>query len=689
MNKEGTHRQSLIYQKEINVALVGNPNTGKTTIINALAGMNWHVGNWPGVTVEKKSASFNFQGRTINIFDLPGIYSLSPHNEEELIVRNHLLFERPDVVINVIDAANLERNLYLTIQLLEMEIPMVTAINMMDEAKKLSLEIDISKLADYLGCPVFPIVAVRKEGLHDLLIGAIEKVNVPNIPKVSYDIEIEKSIRMIFDFFTHMKNPRLSHYPKFWLALKIIEGDVAVFRDLALSAQSAIVYSTTKNLRQIYGEDLESHLVDMRHGLVSSLSHTVLKKTKVSKKNLTGKIDAIALNRFWGPFFFLVIMWLIFKITFDLSSPISDGLERFFFGPLHNVVDFILSPIGASEWIISLIKDGIIDGTGSVLSFVPSIFTMMFFISFLEGTGYMARAAFLMDRLMHSIGLHGKSFIPFLLGFGCNVPAIYATKTLESKRDKTLTALLIPFMSCGARLPIYIVFTSTFFPHSAAYVLLSLYLLGIVSAILTGYALRKTLFRQDASLFVMELPPYRWPMLSILWRQTWERGKHFLFKAGTYIVIISIVIWFLLHFPNGIEQKKDSFLGQLGTFVSPIFAPLGFGTWETSVSLISGMVAKETVISTMAEIYGLSEDNKKGNESREVKNQLKRAFTPLSAYSFMIFSLLYIPCMVALFSIRQELGSWKWSFLSIIIHGCAGWIISLTIYQGGRILGIS
>jgi ferrous iron transport protein B len=493
---------------------------------------------------------------------------------------------------------------------------------------------------------------------------------------------------------------------------------------------SAFAEKATHHLRSAHGEDLEALMADTRYGLAAGLTREVLQKPENRKRELTERIDAIVLNRYTGIPIFLLAMWFMFKLTFDISGPFTDWLDSVVSGPFIRWSAALLTSISAPGWIVSLVTEGIIAGVGAVLVFLPPIFAMMFFITLLESSGYMARVAFIMDRMMHAIGLHGKSFIPLLLGFGCNVPAIYATRTLENPRDKALTVLLIPLMSCGARLPVYTVFTAAFFSAYAGTVLWSLYMLGIVLAVLMGLLFKRTLFRGEAPVFIMELPPYRIPTAESLVIHTWEKGKHYLMKAGTWILAISVIVWFGLNLPWGVESKKDSYLGKTGQIIAPVFDPLGFGTWQAASSLLTGIVAKEIVVSTMSEVYvtevkvkkketpSFGEDlrnivvslggafvnaaknifstfgiatmsNEEENEvSIGLKNILSKTFTPLSAYAFMVFVLLYLPCFIVLVAMRHELGTWKWSGIAITYQMVLAWVMALFIYQGGRLLGL-
>jgi len=726
-------RKPATAARVITVAVAGNPNAGKSTLINAIAGSRLHVGNWPGVTVEKKEARFEFEDRAIRLIDLPGTYSLSPYTQEEIIARDYLLREKPDLIINVVDATNLERNLYLTVQLLELGIPTVMALNIFDEAEAKGFQIDVKSIAERLGIRVIPTAAVKQRGLKELLRAALETADgreeyQPR--RLSYGEDIDTAVARIGESLRENHPELATRYPLRWLACKLMEGDAEVAREVNLGAE-AVAGAALDHLHRAHGEDIESLMADARYGLANGLTREVLKRPEIRKEELTEKIDRIVLNRFLGIPIFLAAMWLMFKLTFDLSAPFGDWLDGMIAGPFMRWTAAALSAVGAPDWTVSLAVDGVLAGVGFVLVFVPVIFAMMFFITFLEGSGYMARAAFVMDRAMHAIGLHGKSFIPMLLGFGCNVPGIYATRTLENPRDKALTALLIPLMSCGARLPVYVLFAGVFFGAAAGTVIWSLYLLGIALAIGMGMIFKRTLFRGEAPMFIMELPPYRLPSFRSLCLHTWEKGKHFLIKAGTYILAVSVFVWFALNLPWGVESKRDSYLGQAGAAIAPIFAPLGFGTWEASASLLTGIVAKEIVVGTMGEIYvpGAQEENADetvptlGEDLREIvvsfggavkgaasnvvstfgvsslaaedeegdsplKGAVRGAFTPLSAYAFMAFVLLYMPCVVVAIAMRQEFGSWKWFGVAFAYQTALAWSTALIIYQGGRLLGL-
>ncbi|MDI7261019.1 MAG: ferrous iron transport protein B [Thermodesulfobacteriota bacterium] len=721
----------------ITVAVAGNPNSGKSTLINAIAGTRLYVGNWPGVTVEKKEAVLEFEGRKIKLIDLPGTYSLSPYTQEEMIARDHLLHEKPDVIIDVVDATNLERNLYLTVQLMELGIPMVMALNIYDEAESKGYEIDTKTMEKVLGIKVIPTISTKRKGLDELLKTIIEVFNESPqyIPKqLNYGEDIETAAETL-QFQIHSAYPVLAErYPLRWLAFKLMEGDEYIHKVTKPRGIDLRISDAMSHLKKAHGEDIESMMADARYAHATGLTHQVLKKPEIGSMELTEKIDKIVLNRFLGIPVFLAAMWLIFKLAFDVSTPFVDWIVAMMSGPFKRWTEALLGFINAPEWTVSLATDGVISGAGFVLVFVPVIGMMMLLITFLESSGYMARAAFVMDRVMHTLGLHGKSFIPMLLGFGCNVPSVYATRILENERDKKLTTLLVPLMSCGARLPVYVVFIGAFFQQKAGTVLWSMYVLGIVVAILLGIVLRRTFYKGESPMFIMELPPYRIPTFRDLMIHTWQKLRHFVVKAGTYIVAVSILVWFMLNIPWGVENKKDSALGMMGQAIAPVFKPLGFGNWEASSSLISGVIAKEIVVGTMSEIYALKTDDEKreerptftddlkevgvsflnaskdaavnvisglgiasitaeeSEEEKEERSPLRQAiqgvFTPLSAYAFIAFVLLYWPCVVVGIATRQEFGTWKIFGQAVLIHTTLAWIVAFVIYQGGRVLGL-
>ncbi len=716
----------------ITIAVAGNPNSGKSTLVNAIAGTRLHVGNWPGVTVEKKEAIFEYNGKRIMLVDLPGTYSLSPYTQEEIIARDYLVHETPDVIINVVDSTNLERNLYLTVQLLELGIPVVIALNIYDEAKKKGYRIDIKSMEEMLGVKVVTTVATEKTGMERLLSTSLKVAESPfqyHSKQLDYGEDIESIVRVMEQRIKQSHATLAERYSLRWLIFKLLEGDTHILKEINGDGNGLYFDDVVRHLRKMYGDDIESIMANTRYAKASETTHGVLSKPEIRKIELTEKIDAVILNRFLGVPIFLALMWFVFKFTFDVSTPFVDWIDAVISGPLKRWTVVMLGMIHSPAWTISLATDGVIAGVGFVIMFVPVIFTMMFFITFLEGSGYMARAAFVMDRVMRVIGLHGKSFIPMVLGFGCNVPAICATRILENQKDKVLTALLIPLMSCGARLPIYVLFVGTFFSENSGTVLWSLYVMGIVLAIVMGIVFKRTIFKGEPSVFIMELPPYRMPSFKSLMIYTWERGKHFLVKAGTYILLVSIMVWILLNLPWGVEHKKDSYLGKTGQTIAKVFKPLGFGSWEVAASLITGVIAKEIVVGTMGEIY-IEKKMVETTEQKTILQDLKecgisftmavkdsvtnvfstfwmksisirgdkkltplrtviqKTFTPLSAYAFLAFVLLYMPCIVASVAMRNEFGTWKWVGISFAYQITLGWIVAFVIYQGGKLIGI-
>ncbi|MCI4625105.1 MAG: ferrous iron transport protein B [Candidatus Magnetoovum sp. WYHC-5] len=718
--------------KAITIAITGNPNSGKSTLINSIAGTRLQVGNWPGVTIDKKEAFITHKDNTIKLIDLPGTYSLSPYTQEQLIARDYLINSKPDLIINVIDATNLERSLFFTIQLLELNLPVIVALNMFDEVEKKGYKIDIKKIQQILGVKVIPTVSTKKKGLNELMDAVLEVAEnkTQYLPKhLNYDEDIETAIKEITSIIVNDFPTLTADSPIRWLVIKLIEHDRYVLKETNIPIDSIYKSTAIKHLQKAHGDDLETIIADARYAKATGLVHEVLERPGLKKTEVTKRIDAIVLNKVLGLPIFFVAMWLMFKLTFDLSAPFVDWIDAATAGPINRWSSELLATIGVSRWLVSLITDGIIGGVGFVMVFIPVIAAMMFFITFLEGSGYMARAAFVMDRAMHSMGLHGNSFIPMILGFGCNVPAIYATRTLENPQDRILTSLLIPLISCGARLPVYVLFTGAFFQDSAAIVLWSIYVIGIFLAVVMGIFFRKTIFHGDSPMFILELPPYRIPTFRNLMIHTWEKSKHFVVKAGTYILAASIIVWFLFNLPWGVEHKKDSLLGKAGQTIAPIFKPLGFGTWEATSSLLTGIVAKEIVVGTMGEIYA-KEAALKDDETPSFSDDLKllgtsfmdaakdavsnvvstfgissfsteadeqttgvipyvrKTFTPLSAYAFMVFVLLYMPCLVTAFAFKQEFGTWKWFGVALIYGFTLAWGMAFIIYQGGTLLGI-
>lgn len=663
-------------QAPVVIALAGNPNVGKTCIFNNLTGARQHVGNWPGVTVEKKEGSFVYDGRQVRVVDLPGIYGLGAYSEDEIIARDYVLSGEAGVVIDVVDAANLERNLYLTLQLLEAGANVVVALNIVDEAEAKGIKIDTGRLSQLLGVPVVATVAPKKRGMPELIAAAVRAAETARAPlKISYGKEVDRELADLESLIE--KRPALaSGWRPRWLALKVLEGDERVLRQVA-GCQEIMDQrrESVARLEEITGQDAESLIVEGRYGFIAGVVRetTTRRRTPEERLTMSDKIDRIVTHRVLGLPIFLAAMWAMFQFTFTLGAPLSDYVDTFF----SYLGEAAASRIG-NELLASLVVDGLIGGLGSVLVFIPPIFLLFLAISFLEDSGYMARAAYVMDRIMHALGLHGKSFIPLVVGFGCNVPAVMATRTLENKRDRMITLLITPLMSCTARLPVYVLFVGAFFTARQGLVIFSLYLLGVILAILMGILFKTFLFKGEQAPFVMELPPYRLPTLRGTLIHMWERGYSFIRKAGTIIFGVVVLVWLLSNLPWG-TPIEQSVIGRLGHLMAPAFAPCGFGHWEAAVALLFGILAKEVVVGTLGVVYGVGEEG--------LGAAIQSQFTPLSAYAFMAMTLLYIPCVAVIGAIRREAG-WRWAAFATGYTLVLGWVVALVIYQGGRLLGL-
>ena len=670
-------------KEEFCIALVGNPNSGKTVIFNNLTGSRQHVGNWPGVTVEKKEGNLIYGKKSIKVIDLPGIYGLNAQSEDEVVARDYLLFNKPDVVINIIDSSNLERNLYLTTQLLEMGLNVILVLNMIDECNAKNIKVDIDKLGYILKVPVVATVATRKVGMKELLQKVIENITDTsggNL-KIKYGTEIDRGL----DRLENMVGSYLSDtnsYPKRWIALKLMEDEPDLIKRLVKSLPEIIAGKTkeiTASIENIRGEDICSLVAQGRYDFIKKIIKDTVSYDEKSKTilSITDKIDKIVTNRFLGIPIFLLVMFGVFALTFKLGDPIVEWIETFF-GWLSEVLSAGLISVGAPVLLISLIIDGIIGGLGSVVVFLPNILLLFLAISLLEDSGYMARASYVIDRFMQLLGLHGKAFIPLLIGFGCNVPGVMATRTLENKKDRLTTILINPLMSCSARLPVYILFTNAFFKKNQALVVFSLYVLGIILAIIVAFILKRFVFKGEKSFFIMELPPYRIPTVKSTLLHMWERSSSFIKKAGTIIIIAVILIWALSNLPIGVEYgSQDSLIGRFGTFIAPVFVPAGFGSWEASGALVFGIIAKEVVVGTLGVIYGVDEAG--------LTATISQHWTPISAYSFMIMTLIYIPCIAVIGAIKRETNSWGWTFFSIGYSLALGWVVSVLFYQIARL----
>ena len=665
------------------VGLAGNPNVGKTTVFNRLTGMRQHVGNWPGKTVERAEGHFNHGSYEYDVVDLPGNYALSAHSMEEIVSRDFIVDDDSDVIVNVVDAANLERNLYLTVQMMELGANLVMALNMNDFAKKRDHIIDIDLMSELLGFPVIEVNAKTGDGFEELL-AATEKASknpVDSSAKLSYGNELREHLADIQALIEKDKN--LLDVPSEWTAIKLLEKDSIVIEKVQKSSQGtsimAEVDKVSGHLHTIYNEGAEEVVANARYAFIGGLMAEAVKRPEVEKETTTDKIDKIVTNRLLAPFIFLIIMVVMFQLTFTIGAPFQDMIDQAF----GLLAEFVASYLGDSL-LASFVCDGIIGGVGGVLTFLPIIILMFLFLSILEDCGYLARAAFTLDIVMHKIvGLHGKAFIPMILGFGCGVPAIMATRTMENEGDRMLAMMLVPFMSCTARLPIYGIFIAAFFTEHQALIMLSIYLLGIVVALIVAAILKRTMFKGLSTPFVMELPTYKVPSLKGVLLHTWEKVKGFLKKAGTLILACSIVLWILQNiFPWGGSEPQMSLLGIIGTAIAPIFAPLGFGTWQAAVAIIAGLAAKEVVVATFGTLAGMEEDDEEG-----ITNLVHDTFTPLSAYAFMAFTLLYTPCFAAIGAIKQETNSYKWPLTMCVITLVTAYVVSFLIFQIGGLAG--
>lgn len=664
------------------IALAGNPNTGKSSLFNIMTGSYEYVGNWTGVTIEKKVGQLkNKKGQMV---DLPGIYSVNPLSKDEGVTSRFLLHEDFTRILNVVDASQLERNLNLTLQLLEFGKPMSIALNMVDVAKQRGMDIDIEKMSALLGAPVIPVVARTGKGCDELLEQITDSPDGnPQPLHIQYGYKLEVAI----DALTH-KLPAGLKANKRWLAIQFFEGNGIVTEYLEKIVDRSWLRDLYKKTEQSVGEEgkarlLPLHIRQKRSQYISNLLKECLNDSLASENPLSDRIDNLVTNKYLGMPIFLAFMFLTFKLTFEwLGTPLSDALDAFLSGPVKNGLAYLMDAAGAAEFIKALVLDGIVSGVGGVLVFVPQIFILFFIISFIEDSGYMARIATVMDKIMEGIGLNGKAFIPMIIGFGCNVPGIMAARSIEQPKERLLTIILTPLMSCSARLSVYSLFVGTFFVKNQAMVVLSLYMIGIAVALLLAKLFSSTILKQKESMFVVELPPYRIPQWKSLSRSTWEKGKGFVKKAGTFIFGGSVLIWLLGY--TGIDgwnvPMDGSFLAGIGSIFAPLLAPIGFGTWQAGASLITGFMAKEVVVSSMNIIYAAP-------DTAGLQGALAGQFTALQAYSFMAFILLYVPCLATVGVIKKETSSTKWTLFSIVYALIIAYIISLVIYQGGRLLG--
>ena len=660
-------------------ALAGNQNCGKTTLFNALTGANQHVGNFPGVTVDQKVGTI--RGTAHQVVDLPGIYSIRPYTQEEIVTRDFILKSNPDAILNIVDATNIERNLYLTLQLLTLRVPTVIALNMMDELTGNGGSIDVQKLSDALGVPVVPISAAKNEGISelvDILLNTAENRVLPKVQDFCPDGPVHRCIHAVCHIIEdHAQRARLSRR---FAATKLIEGEQDFYELLQLNQnEKELIEHSIIEMESDTGLDRNAALADMRYNFIEGVCDTCVTKASESREHRRSvKIDRVLTNRYLALPLFAAIMGLVFYLTFNVIGAFLSDVMAYAVDGLTMLADRGLTSYGINPVVHSLIIDGIFAGVGSVLSFLPIIVTLFFFLSILEDSGYMARVAFVMDKLLRKIGLSGRSFVPMLIGFGCSVPAIMATRTLSSNRDRKMTILLTPFMSCSAKIPIYTLFAAAFFPGRELPVMIALYFGGMVVGILMALLLKSTLFRGNPVPFVMELPNYRFPSVKSVLLLMWEKAEDFLTRAFTVIFMATVIIWFLQTFDlklNVVADSTDSILARLGQLVSPVFAPLGFGDWRMVTALVSGFTAKEAVVSTFGVILGVS--------TEQLQQALHMLFDARSAASFLTFCLLYTPCVAAVATIKRELGS-RAKTVAVVIAQCAvAWLAAFLVYQIG------
>ncbi|MDD4095694.1 MAG: ferrous iron transport protein B [Oscillospiraceae bacterium] len=666
----------------MNIALVGNQNSGKTTLFNQLTGSNQHVGNFPGVTVERKEGTVRYK-KEMNVVDLPGIYSLAPYSSEEKVARDFIVKNKPDGIINIVDASNIERNLYLSMQLIEIHVPMVIALNMMDEVRESGGTIKIEELSCCLGVPVVPISASKNEGIAELIEVAYKTFRDRVYPQqTDYCAgEVHRTIHSI----AHLIEDHAERVgvPAKFIATKLVEGDISLRDELELNSNEIdMIDHAVKEMEDELKTDRKSAIADMRYSYIEKVvAGSVVRPGVDRSRERTLRIDRLLTNKYLAIPIFLSIMGLIFWLTFSvIGSYLSDILGEGIDG-LSELVRRSMESVAVNPTVISLVTDGVFSGVGSVLTFIPTIILLFFFLSMLEDSGYMSRVAFVMDTLLRKIGLSGRSFVPMLIGFGCSVPAIMSTRTLPSERDRKMTIFLVPFMSCTAKLPIYGMFTLAFFPKQAALVMISLYVLGMVLAVLTGLLMKNLIFRGKPVPFVMELPNYRLPGIKSVLMLLWDKTKDFLTKAFTLIFIASLVIWVLRSFDatlNLVADDSDSLLAGIGRLITPVFEPLGFGNWKAVTALLTGFMAKEAVISTFAVLTGAGSAN--------LPEALNVLFTPVSAYAFLVFTLLYTPCVAAIATMRKELKSRLLAVAAVLYQTGFAWIMAFLFYQVGTII---
>ena len=672
------HLVAHLREHELTVAFVGNPNCGKTSLFNIASGAHERVGNYSGVTVDAKVGHFDFEGYHFNLIDLPGTYSLSAYTPEELYVRKYIIEQHPDIIINVVDASNLERNLYLTTQLIDMDVPMIMALNMYDELRQSGNQLDTAQLGTLLGVPIVPTVGRTGEGVKELFHQTIQisegKQPTARHIHVNHGKLLESQIDLVEALIRQNPEPHQNYSGRF-LAIKLLENDRQVERIIRQLANETDILRQRdicqENIQREINEDSESAITDAKYGFVQGALRETFQRHAIHKRLLTRRIDAIVTSQVWGYPIFLLLMYLMFFCTFNIGQYPMDWIDA--------LVGWLGEQTAAhmdEGPLRDLLTDGIISGVGGVIVFLPNIMILYAFISWMEDSGYMARAAFIMDKIMHRMGLHGKSFIPMIMGFGCNIPAIMATRTIEDRKSRLITMLIVPLMSCSARLPVYIIIITAFFPHNQALILLSLYLIGIILSIIMAKLLSRHVVKGESSPFVMELPPYRMPSLKSVSRHTWEKGRQYLKKMGTTILLASIAVWALSYFPHNptlpeSDQMQQSYIGQLGQLVEPVLRPCGL-QWKEGVALIAGVGAKEIVASTMSVLYH--------------GDLAGSGLTPLTAFCFMLFVLLYIPCLPTCISIRHESGHWRWALFTAAYTLALAWTASMLVCQVGSLI---
>ena len=670
----------------IKIALAGNPNCGKTTLFNALTGSNQFVGNWPGVTVEKKEGKLKGH-KDVTIMDLPGIYSLSPYTLEEVVARNYLINERPDAILNIVDGTNIERNLYLSTQIMELGIPVIMAVNMMDIVEKNGDKIHIDKLAKKLGCEVVTISALKGTGIKEAADKAVQIAQKKGaaVPVHEFDKDVEAVIRTVE---SKLGNDIVNEQKRFF-AIKLLEKDDKITEQMKSVPD---VSAEIKQLEDKFDDDTESIITNERYVYISSIIGDCITKNKKNAMTTSDKIDRIVTNRCLALPIFAVVMWIVYYVSVStVGTIVTDWTNDVLFGEIiPPAIENLLNAIHCADWLQGLILDGIVAGVGAVLGFVPQMLVLFLFLAFLESCGYMARVAFIMDRIFRKFGLSGKSFIPMLIGSGCGVPGIMASRTIENDRDRKMTIMTTTFVPCGAKLPIIALIAGALF-KGASWVAPSAYFVGIAAIICSGIILKKTkLFAGDPAPFVMELPAYHWPTISNVLRSMWERGWSFIKKAGTIILMSTIVLWFLMNFGwvDGsfgmleAEQLNDSILASIGSVIAPLFAPLGWGDWKMAVAAVSGLIAKENVVGTFGVLFGFGEVAEDG---QEIWGQLAGSLSTVAAYSFLVFNLLCAPCFAAMGAIKREMNNAKWFWTAIGYQTLLAYVVSLCIYQIGNL----